>query len=696
MKAQEDQEWFLGSVDFDVTKEQFTRLRPVARSGSSGSCWEQNDRELRDAFPSRNLACWFSAPVGLQKHELVEFQVVAIPGFDGNKKPDKFQVSHWQPAVEVLEAPISDEDRLREALKSEGVILKRSPFGRTIFQLSKECWLGPFDLVVRPGGRWGLPTEMKFDAVPWFDVLPKPVGEVRIDGARRAIVLTRGVSLVAPQFRNWMSDAEVLRTMLKRLHKFDAAAFNSVGLTYKALETYVIAAGNASLLPEQKMREYALVERVERLRHDLPLAMELVDEIVNALVGLGAVKRRIDARLTELGQTRKAEIDAMIAAETQELKRLQSETANARKEHDTLANQLAAKRKAAERDFAATDTAMQEKLRQLREVPARTVAELLASSSIFSALLPSSTTQISSGIGSRLHVVAAEGLLLEDGPLVAGALAAGLLSGGVDPSAAVPLLAAFSSGMLPIVGGEAANEALRAVGNCLCSGRAWSVPISPATVSLADVLAPSLTGLAGLREILETAQAHPDELFLAILEGINLGASDSYLPTLLDLPSRKSLLSFGGNKPRSWPDNLMLAATVSSSRHALPLPSQTWERAPLFRFSWFGATTSPLQAVQLSRVAMPKWRAWRETNSETPVVPQQYVPSPPAWRMAARLYSAIRALQPTAAGEASILAHVLAPSYASTRRELPRDFPISARPYHEFAKALISDNDQAN
>lgn len=692
MKLQENQQWFLGSVEFDVTEKLFTRLRPVARSGVNGACWTQSDSELRESFPMQGLAYWFNAPAGTRKHQLFEFQATTNSGFDGVRRLDKLLVIHPCPAIEVIETPYYDEERLREALRSDGVALQRSPVGRTIFQLPNGCLFGPFDLVARPSNCWALPTEIKLDAIPWFESSPLPVGKVSIDGAERTILLSQGVLPAAHQFRNWLPDAEVLRSMIKRLHKLDSTAFSAVGLTYKALDTFVIAAANASLLPDQRMRENALVERVKQLRHDLPLSMDLVDEIVNALAGLGAVKRRIDERLAELGQERKTELDESLKTETQQLEFVRNKIAIAQQEHATLNKDLAAKRKAAERDLSVTDSAVKEKLSQLRAAPARTVAELLASSSIFSALLQS---PFSPSVSSAKQVFfpPAQGAMLESASAAAKTLVAGLMWEGVDPTAAVPLLAAFAAGMVPVVGGEAASEALRAAGNCLCAGRVWSVPISPATVALGDLLAPSSSALAGLREILDAAHAHPDDLLMAVMEGVDLGASDGYLPTLLALPSSNSLLSLHERGACGWPDNLLLAATVSNSRQALPLPRQTWASAPLFVFSWLGTDSSLSQAApNPTQLASSTWRTLREASSSFQYVSAHDNGLPPVRRLASRLHSCIRAVQPSAESELPVLTHLLAPACASSGRDPGPNHPPQVRVHFELAKMLISGN----
>lgn len=693
-------EWFLGSVEFDATEGQFTRLRPIARLAPDSSMCDILERDLEAVFPARGLVCWFGVPAGTRARQVVEFQISPIAAFDPKKKPDKFQAGHVRAAVEVVEIPAEDEDRLRDSLKAGGIFLRQAPACRTLFKLAEDRWLGPFDLVSREADYWALPNGIEMEAIPMFDAPPAPTWNTRVDGVRRTFLVTVGANLAARRMLNWQSDADVLRGVLRRLHKLDVAKFQSLNLTYAALDAYVAAVENAQLLPDQQLaRERARAERVKRLRAELPLAPQLVDEIVAVLEGFRSVKQRIEARVAELGRERKAEIEALSVNEQRELEHLQRETAMARQEYDAVVRELAARSEAGSAELLAAEAAMQDRLGELREAPVRVVSELLASSAVFSALLRAPPPN---RVSRRKLYPLPKGFAmpLDDVHSVIAPVSSELLREGVDPSAGFPLLAAFAAGMVPVCGGNGAVAALRAVGRSLCGGQVWWLPISPVTTCLQDILSPAGSTIAGLRELIETAHENPDELLLVVVEGINLGASDGYLLPLIELADgaacagahRLPLLSLDGSEAREWPGNLLLAATVSRARISLPLPRNTWEHAPLFVFDWLAVETGELLSPAPTCVPAVRWRELIAASGSASlmIAPAQSM-SPNARRLAARLRAAAGVLNPEAEAEEMSRRHVVAPALASGGREIPLEFMPSAQLHFRFAHTLISD-----
>jgi hypothetical protein len=285
---------------------------------------------------------------------------------------------------------------------------------------------------------------------------------------------------------------------------------------------------------------------------------------------------------------------------------------------------------------------------------------------------------------------------------VVGRLAGEMLFEHVDPSSALSLLAAFAAGMVPLCAGEAATEALHSVSRCLCAGNGWALPLSPVTTSLAEILAPCVVGVAGLRQMIETAHAYPDQLFLVIIEGIDLGVSDGYLLPLLQLAdrdfgrgsSRIPLISPESGETREWPDNLLLAGTVSGVRTALPLPSRIWERTPLFVFDWLiveaGASALGQEPIRIEATHWREFRASVGVATSTPfALPTA---SPPARRIATRLFSVLRTLSPNADAQSIVQTHVLAPAFASMNRDLPPEFSLNARTHFQLARSLVSES----
>ena len=108
---------------------------------------------------------------------------------------------------------------------------------------------------------------------------------------------------------------------------------------------------------------------------------------------------------------------------------------------------------------------------------------------------------------------------------------------GLPPAAYQPLHAAFASGLLPVVAGSRAIDALYAYAQVATAGRSVTVQ---ATTSVADVQ--DLFGRvaerrfiphpAGLIDIVRAARKS-EGLFLVILDGINRGATESFLLPLM-------------------------------------------------------------------------------------------------------------------------------------------------------------------
>lgn len=696
----ESQEWFLGSVEFDVTKEKFTRLRPLARAALNGSGWKVIGSELLSLFPTRGQVCWFDAREELRAHRLVEFQVAEVSKFDGEKRPEKFQAVDVTEAVEVIEWPTEDETRLREILRGRGVHLRLPPAGRTIFKLSEDLWIGPFSLVPIDIEHWGLPTDIDCDTIPFFNAPIGPFSTVRVDGISRAILRISGKDLTSERFLNWQSDVDVLRSALKRLHKLDLGAFKSAGLTYGALDAYLAAVETAGGLPPlQLAKEHARARRIQQLRHDLPMAPQLVEEIVSALESFGVVEEHLRKRCKEIEEQLKAEIAERLVAENTRLQELTEANANKIRESGDLERQLQKQRQAVGTDLIAVDEAMQGKLRQLKEAPAEAVADIVASSAIFSALLPSASPH--GPHRARIPIVNSTGEAIDDIHAVTSRVTTAITRAGIDPSSVVPLLAAMLGGILPICCGAAAAEAIHSIGRSLCAGNAWTLPISPVTTSLSDILMPGGRGIAGLQDLIASAHQNPNEMFLAIIQGVNLGACEGFLLPLIALADRDKSQRIA-NIPLcsdtaeicSWPDNLLAVATAVDARITLPLPRRTWEYSPLFLFEWLpiDAASLLLPDQQPSRMSGTYWRelcARVEFKDQAMQAMQQI--NPPTRRLANRLHAAINSFVPGADATALVRTHILAPAIASSTRELPADFSSSDQSYFNAALALISE-----
>jgi hypothetical protein len=707
-------QWFLGEVDFDATKEHFTRLQPIAIVAEDGSKWEKLASNLQSRFPKRGLVCWFEAPSGTRKHMLVEFQATPNPSFDDVKRPDrqdKLQIRTAKAAVEVIEVGCS-ESRLREELTGEGIALDAPPVCRGIFKISAERWIGPFELVQRKGGYWGLQAGADLEAIPVYTRPPAAASSLSVDGKQRMLLVASAWTLTSPRLANWLPDVDVLRGVLKRLHKLDVDRFKELHLTYAAFEAYINAVAEAKLLPDQQLsREQAKAERVKELRAQLPLASEVVEEIVAALGKFDAVRKRFDERLGALALERKEDLDTRIAAERIELEKLQAAVAAAGVERVKLEKQIAASRKALSAELLEAEEVMRERLNKIREAPIRAVTEMLATSALLPSLIESNRRprRAASALTASSF---SEPAPVEEPTKVVTNISQALLDAGVALDSMFPLLGAFVGGLLPVCAGDAAATALRRIGRSLCGGEVWCLPVSPIATSLQDILAG--TGLAGQRQVvgslfdvIEAARQKPDALSLCVLEGIDLAPTDGYLIPLVGLVSDGSdgrskshcipLLAADGSGSLEWPRNLLLAVTVARGRTSLPLPRTTWDVAPLFEFCWSETSTGTpsLAAGEITRVSTGRWlelrgSAERDCTSEIVVAASA---KPPARVLALRLYRAAIALgaKPSDACQ-MIETHVLTPALASAAGSPPTGGANSLRRHFELATALISDS----
>lgn len=692
-------EWFLGSVDFDATQERFTRLHPIALISAEGSRWEMLGNTTMTRFPTRGLVCWFEAPVGIRKHMLVEFQAVANPRFDPKKGPDELQVRKHRPPIEVVSLEGSTERQLRDALKGEGVPLGRHHVGRCLFKVSGERLFGPFDVVAREPGHWGLPNETDWEAIPMFRAQPASATAVSIDGKQRMMLVQTGPALTAPRFANWQSDADVLRGVLKRLHKLDVERFRTLNVTYNVFDSYIAAVADADLLPDRQLaKEQARVERLKELRADLPLAAALVEEMVTKLETFGSVKQRIDERVAAAAAERKAEIDGQVAADLAKLEELQRDVASARAKLARLEKEIAARTQSLASDLLTADEAMREKVHEIRAAPVRAAVEALAGSAFLPALLQGHPVA-EFGRPMLNFGLEGSGVVVSEPALVLDALSRQFRDAGIALDSNFPVVAALAAGLIPICAGDAAGAALRAVGRCLFGGSAWWFPVSPIATSLHDIFAPAGAGMqpaiGGLCDIVEAARQNSETLVLAVLEGIDLAASEGFLLPLISIADCGSVAT-GYRVPMcEWPPNLLLAMTTANARTALPLPRRVWEFAPLFNLDW--AKTLELAeggTAPLSRIAALRWqeiRAAAERVAPTGgVIPSDL--SPPARKLGARLARAAIALGAASEDAWAIAAtHVLVPALASAGAPLPAELSSVAPRNFEIANALISD-----
>jgi hypothetical protein len=207
-------------------------------------------------------------------------------------------------------------------------------------------------------------------------------------------------------------------------------------------------------------------------------------------------------------------------------------------------------------------------------------------------------------------------------------------------------VAALLAGLIPVIEGDAAISTLRAVAQILASGRSTLVPVPLTALSTLDFFGSidqhqqAFIPIHGLADCILEAQAHSDELVIVILEGIDrIPGMSTYVPLLRQYFESRQLGTAQLNNtslplfhPRAvakgdpylslaqytWPDNILLTATVDNDLNNFSLPSLCdswtvpWETAFKEGAAYSRRTTS------YSSASVERWMAWRDevyTNS---------------------------------------------------------------------------------
>jgi len=188
---------------------------------------------------------------------------------------------------------------------------------------------------------------------------------------------------------------------------------------------------------------------------------------------------------------------------------------------------------------------------------------------------------------------------------------------GIQVSTYHRLHAAFAAKLMPVLAGPRALEALRAYAQVATGGRMTVVQVTSSLAEAGDVFGrvhPArnrfLPHAAGLIDILLAAQ-QSEGFMLVVLDGANRGATESYLLPLLRAALRRSgelalfhPLAVDVADPYracsriSWPENLLLAATLVEGPTTLPVAADVWADGVLIQTD-VGESPSFLQTTTL-------------------------------------------------------------------------------------------------
>ena len=204
----------------------YASIEPVVESDPTGAAWVGPLRDTTSRFPKRGLVHWHDAPLGLQVGSLWRFSIDEHPFAGRGDRPEQYQLEDPQEPIEVIDLRgWSDDVSLRSNITGDGIPLSPPPLARRILLwLASGVFVGP--LLLKPGtdpGLWALDApESHRDAarMPVYRLPATEINPVPLDGGRWFVSPRLELGQSAG-IQNWMSDAQVARSILGRLRKMN-------------------------------------------------------------------------------------------------------------------------------------------------------------------------------------------------------------------------------------------------------------------------------------------------------------------------------------------------------------------------------------------------------------------------------------------------------------------------------------------
>ncbi len=456
-------------------------------------------------------------------------------------------------------------------------------------------------------------------------------------------------------------------------------------------ETLAETEGHVHLV-DRRIRELARLSSQEgpRALHLDPVTLRRAQYILSNQIGRLQEFGALTANLSELSpehplmkaardweiQARSKEIEEAAERLTQDkherLQHLQTMIEEAQVKLDQLQNTINDAQKRHEQAIEALNAfehAVRERLATLKEEPLRVLSELQITASLFPMLVdesgqppyerripsPHSSVAQNSNDAELVDTVSSSGLNwglqdnsesiqvgLHELPLKRWSQFA--QQTGANPKDVRICTAAFLAGLIPALAGDAAIPTLRTVAQITAHGRVAIVPVSLTALTTLDLFGAIDTHRRafipsnGLADCIFEAQAHPDELVIVVLEGVDrVPGMPTYVPLLRQYIKDRQHEGCTENKtpinlfhPRAvtandpylklswftWPSNVLLATLLDDDLHSLALPS-ICDRWLVHRETTLkeDAASSHKTVPIYSSMTLERWRTWEEEVS---------------------------------------------------------------------------------
>jgi hypothetical protein len=620
---------------------------PLCRATEARLAWETpfTDVIRVASFPNNGHVSWITPLPAATKGTVWQFELWEQRTYEAsNPKHDRFMIDGHTvtSAVEVLDIErLGGEREGRERLCARGVPLTLVPDATPYVRCHGNLWARiPF---VRCPDSNGLcrvqpsALEKPLRFLEWGDGGNSLI-DLEIEGHTRTFLAPGARPEGPPRLRDWADDATVLKRVLAKLRKWDRSFTDALAVLDQAAHRVAeLLAAPSAAINEIDM-ERGRLERVNALLTGLQSQAQLVEVARNAIEH-GPVADEIERQKQEifdrvLDEARMHARQA-IAEETTKVAELENRKANLQGEVGTLEDAISALRAQQQELLGRLDESLTSRLEEILTKPERLLAEL--------AILRAAKRVLGEG-GKRQEAPAIpppnkpqlDAALCTDLSEFHQSLQSALLERDTPRSIARPVLSSLLAGLVPILHGARAREALEAFGHVCAAGDVHWFDVPPTYTSPADLLR------AGLGRVVLEAR-NSDTLRLVVLEGANRAPAEAYLLPLLDCygdawNSRPGKLlkwqesnAEGMIRTESWPTNLLLGATLVEGPTTLEIPNAIWSRGSLVLTDDLEvgteldilAKTHPARRAPghetLLKVSRAIWEAWRKRASETDV-----------------------------------------------------------------------------
>ncbi len=599
----------------DKNEAQIAWIRPLA--AETDDSWEAV-ASPESEFPSRGSIFWPRA-AGAKENALIRFH--AKENDIKNGGPDEYMAVDPQLAFEVIDLrAVGDCEQVRHAL-TYGIELPCVASPKYLIRCADDFVVGPITLVIDSSGKATLEKNNRA-RIPCYQLAEDAFLGITFDEETRTI-LAGALPPTPYSYVDWDEDRLVMRRAIEAAAKLKG---NGANLPRHLIEDATTQLTQYGADASARLEIYRL-QRAKQLAFDTQQVVSLAGEIFAVLRDHPSVVQEIQKFVQAQRDEIRSTIEREHAAEQETLTKLRQQRQETEEALRTASRQLEETEARLKEQVSGIETALVGRIDQvLGNVPA-----LLADVAILKPFLETHPSQnrgtsphgtemsaVGDGAALKLEWPSAKLKITEIKELKPRIIRA-LRALGVQTTAYQPIHAAFASGLVPIISGARALEALGAYAHVMCAGRVLTVEVTSAIADVQDLFGKLenrtfVPHPAGLIDVVRAAKENEGP-FLVVLGGVNRGPTESYLLPLIRLV-RSHAASIPLFHPQAidasdpyrsearvqWPPNLLLAATAIEGPTTLPVAPDVWNESILAAAEADGDFTGPAELGDPSEV----------------------------------------------------------------------------------------------